>query len=604
MSDLSMIRFILLFNFFFSLFLYSPGQSLDQNANTDCERFQYIVDHFSSEQYKQYYPFIIYDRNYIEWNNNNAVQDFINKISKSEHSAVRILHIGDSHIHSDIFTGYVRKRLQMLFGNGGRGLVFPFCTAGTHATRDYKTTCTGTWTSSKATERVLLYDIGVTGVTARTNDVHATASIIFRPSVNKIPEKPVKITLFYLNDKHAFDVQVRSGKEVWEIDSVEKQSGAMYGSLNWSSDTLQISFSRSDTTQNFFEMYGLIIEDAEDQGVVYSSAGINGAALYHLVNQKLLGKHIELMNPDLLILDLGTNDIYRGTYDESVLYKLITAVIQKCRIAVPDACILLMPPQDMYYRKKHVVTTSAFSALLKKIAFEQRCLFWDYFAVSGSDYSMLKWEKNLLAKKDRLHLSTEGYELKGKLFVMALLDVIAEATLAGKLSAERIWEKPDSACMSLLFQEPAMYGGSVEPDSVKPESAVKSNQPSVPPSGGYNTHVVKSGESLGVIAQKYGVKVSQIQQWNNISGTTIYPGQKLKIYGKSAAVKPSGSDKKQTTTTSSSTSGKSKITYAVKSGDSLYAIAKNHGTTVENIKKWNNLTTDRIHPGQQLIIYK
>jgi membrane-bound lytic murein transglycosylase D len=47
-------------------------------------------------------------------------------------------------------------------------------------------------------------------------------------------------------------------------------------------------------------------------------------------------------------------------------------------------------------------------------------------------------------------------------------------------------------------------------------------------------HRVKSGESLGRIANKYNVSVSQIKKWNNIKGNTIYSGQRLNIYGKSA----------------------------------------------------------------------
>lgn len=46
------------------------------------------------------------------------------------------------------------------------------------------------------------------------------------------------------------------------------------------------------------------------------------------------------------------------------------------------------------------------------------------------------------------------------------------------------------------------------------------------------THTVKRGEGLGIIAQKYGVKVDDIRKWNNIKGYTIYPNQKLKIIRK------------------------------------------------------------------------
>jgi hypothetical protein len=45
---------------------------------------------------------------------------------------VSVVHIGDSHIQADWFTGYVRRALQRRFGRAGRGLVFPYRAAGTH----------------------------------------------------------------------------------------------------------------------------------------------------------------------------------------------------------------------------------------------------------------------------------------------------------------------------------------------------------------------------------------------------------------------------------------------------------------------------------------
>jgi len=44
------------------------------------------------------------------------------------------------------------------------------------------------------------------------------------------------------------------------------------------------------------------------------------------------------------------------------------------------------------------------------------------------------------------------------------------------------------------------------------------------------TYRVRSGDVLGTIARKHGVSVNSIKSWNNIRGTTIYPGQKLIIH--------------------------------------------------------------------------
>jgi LysM repeat protein len=50
-------------------------------------------------------------------------------------------------------------------------------------------------------------------------------------------------------------------------------------------------------------------------------------------------------------------------------------------------------------------------------------------------------------------------------------------------------------------------------------------------------------------------------------------------------------------------SGRATLTYYVRSGDSLYSIAKQFGTTVANIRSWNDLKSDRIRPGERLTIH-
>jgi LysM repeat protein len=108
----------------------------------------------------------------------------------------------------------------------------------------------------------------------------------------------------------------------------------------------------------------------------------------------------------------------------------------------------------------------------------------------------------------------------------------------------------------------------------------------------YSFHTIKSGESLGIIAQKYGMGVSELQRLNGLRGTTIYAGKKLKVINR----------KGEKTPIENSTKPSSKKDYVVKSGDSLYSIARKHGTTISAIKKVNGLKSDLIHPGQKLRI--
>ncbi len=123
--------------------------------------------------------------------------------------------------------------------------------------------------------------------------------------------------------------------------------------------------------------------------------------------------------------------------------------------------------------------------------------------------------------------------------------------------------------------------------------------------GPYYYHKVRSGETLGSIAQRNAVKLSEIRSWNNIYHNRIYPGQSLKIYGPGVKQKASSKNnlaqnKVATNKPVVSSSANGKI-YTVRSGDTLWQIAKKFdGLTVQKIKDLNNLTSDRLKPGQRL----
>ncbi len=91
---------------------------------------------------------------------------------------------------------------------------------------------------------------------------------------------------------------------------------------------------------------------------------------------------------------------------------------------------------------------------------------------------------------------------------------------------------------------------------------------------------VRRGDTLGAIAQRHGVGVSEIRAWNNLSSSVIRVGQRLTIHGGSAA----------------------QVVYTVRRGDNLTEIAKKHGVTINDIKRWNSLKSTRIRPGQKLKI--
>lgn len=99
------------------------------------------------------------------------------------------------------------------------------------------------------------------------------------------------------------------------------------------------------------------------------------------------------------------------------------------------------------------------------------------------------------------------------------------------------------------------------------------------------TYIIQSGDTLYSIAKKYNTTVDKIKQLNNLSNNNLSIGQILQI--------PT-TDFIETPTTT--------ITYTVVPGDTLYSIAREYNTSVNNIKELNNLSSNLLVVGQQLLI--
>jgi membrane-bound lytic murein transglycosylase D len=140
------------------------------------------------------------------------------------------------------------------------------------------------------------------------------------------------------------------------------------------------------------------------------------------------------------------------------------------------------------------------------------------------------------------------------------------------------------------------------------------------------TYKIKKGDTIGRIAEMYGVRVSNLRNWNDIPyGNTIQAGNELSIWvssekasqyaqidrlsgeehaafassakGTTAVAADSEAQSKDT-----SSSSKKAIAYTVKKGDTLHSIASTFGVSVKRLRHWNNLHTNLIHVGQEIII--
>ena len=112
---------------------------------------------------------------------------------------------------------------------------------------------------------------------------------------------------------------------------------------------------------------------------------------------------------------------------------------------------------------------------------------------------------------------------------------------------------------------------------------------------------VKSGDTLGAIAKRFGTSVKAIQYANNLKSTHLKIGQSLSIPGQAPLNSPYAIQAEQEIAQRNQTN--TAVHYTIKPGDSFWTIAKKHGTSVNNLLKWNQMSAKaKLKPGQKLLV--
>ena len=158
------------------------------------------------------FPFIDFSVNTIE--RAESLHSFFKRLDalkSGKSNQVRVLHIGDSHIQGDYFTGWLRAFFQKEFGEAGRGLVFPYQQAGSYNARDVKTNSKGNWQGRKSTFQNTEIPIGLSGMGMRTYYEDFELSIYPQDRYG-LDQRFNSVTIFHEKGPEIFDMLVETGK--------------------------------------------------------------------------------------------------------------------------------------------------------------------------------------------------------------------------------------------------------------------------------------------------------------------------------------------------------------------------------------------------------
>ena len=376
----------------------------------------------------------------IQCYSNETLKNLATHFENVSKDKVVIIHYGGSHIQAEYPTTVARRNFTEKYGDGGRGLIFSYGAANTYSSINYTSTHKGKWKYAKSFQsRNKQLPIGVCGMVVESIDSNGSLHFKFK---KKIEKQKFKIHVFFENDSISNDMKLT-------IDSVliTKESHQLmyfpYGvSFNFDQPITAIDLNVQKKPEGSrFRFYGMSIEKEENAGVVYHSTGVGAAAFRSVLILDKAEDQAKVLQPDIVLLDFGTNDILYTNKIDPKLESQVLKAIQKFRAINPNILIVLTSTQDLFYKGHPVTAGVDFRDLMDSIARKNNCLFWNWYDISGGLNTIRDWIQEGYAQKDHIHLTKKGYEVKGQLLYDSFVNTleqfkknssISEVTVKGK----------------------------------------------------------------------------------------------------------------------------------------------------------------------------
>ncbi len=338
-----------------------------------------------------------------------------------------IAHFGDSHVQKGYEVAVERAVLQRQRGDAGRGMLFPYSIAHTYSQSDYTSSYTGDWHTANSIQQPPKLPVGIAGFVAMTADTSASFEIDFKTAP---PPGKERIRLLYRATGERYQVRITMGDVAHTLTTEPATAGKtsiMDFDFPSAAQSISVLVNRPGGAPGEFELYGLSLENPGAPGLIDHDLGVGGAVFNALNEQTYFEDEMAAIQPDLVILDWGTNDIVFTNSVPAAFDATVREAIGRVRAAAPHASILLISSQDMVFRHHDITSAQALSEALRHIAFSEGCLFYDWYRVSGGRGMMDTWRASGLSLSDTIHLSAAGYNLKGQLFAQAILSTISFA---------------------------------------------------------------------------------------------------------------------------------------------------------------------------------
>jgi lysophospholipase L1-like esterase len=354
----------------------------------------------------------------------------------------RIVHYGDSPTTADLITSDIRTMLQREFGNGGVGFVL--------IARPWA------WYNHRGVEmEASNWKIDIGGNSELKDGLNGLGAVSFRGA-------PGAVARWKLRDSSHSSVEIAYLAEPNGGEFSMEAEDQQIGSADTSAEVRGSGFARFDippgathftlrVTRGAVRLYGADFRRAEP-GVVYSSIGVNGAnvtLLSHALNQAHWAEELRHYNPDLVIINYGTNESGFPKFVDTTWGREMREVVRRLNAALPGVSILLMSPMDRGERKAdgEIDTLAAIPRLVNteaKVALDSGAAFFNTFQAMGGQGTMGRWysAEPRLVGADYIHPMPAGARIVGELLFSSLRDGYNQYKL--QQLKERLAESPEN----------------------------------------------------------------------------------------------------------------------------------------------------------------
>jgi lysophospholipase L1-like esterase len=345
-----------------------------------------------------------------------ALRDLHNGQSRR---TVRIVHYGDSPTTADLITGDARDLLQGRFGDAGPGFILiakPWAWYGHH---NVDVSGTG-WqiVTAVGSMREANYGLGgafFIGSVGATSTIHLAAH----------DSTSIEVEFLAQPNGGNLDIAV-DGVLAGTVKTAADTRKDDAASIPLPPGTKQIKLTVSSAP---VELFGVAFGN-DDRGLTYDSIGLNGASttvMSRAFNPETFSIALEHRNPDLVVINYGTNESSYLAYVQKQYEPELIRAIGRVRSALPDASILIMSPMDRGQRSGDAIATMPaipeIVAIQQRIAEKTGCGFFNTYQAMGGNGTMGRWYDHHppMVGADLIHPSPQGARIVAQLLISQLL---------------------------------------------------------------------------------------------------------------------------------------------------------------------------------------